>query len=85
MYSKFDPQFDSFDSRREETERQERAAEEAATFAAMTSDQQEEFIQAERLVYLAAERARITRRAPVTMNVALIGNGLYVRVGKRVA
>lgn len=83
MYSKFDPHLDSFDSRREETDRQERADEEAATFAAMTFDQQEDFLQAERLAFLAA--GRTVRRAPVTMNVALIGNGLYVRVGKRVA
>lgn len=83
MYSKYDPQYDSFDSRAEQTRQIEESEDRVRTFEAMSEDEQENVIQAERLAFLAAERT--VRRAPVTMNVALIGNGLYVRVGKRVA
>lgn len=88
--SQFDPRFDYFDARAEHEENELRIADEAAEFAAMTFDAQEDFLENERLAFMASQARAAhaalmntvnTWRAAVTPRVAEIGNGLFVRVG----
>jgi DNA-directed RNA polymerase specialized sigma24 family protein len=80
MYHRhFDPS-ESFDTRAEERDREEQNQCEANAFAALSSDAQEAFLESERLAFRAAEAARLARRAPLTMRVALGVNGVVVKV-----
>jgi hypothetical protein len=79
MFHRYCDPSEEFDTAREEREREEQNDRDAAAFAAMSENDREAFLENERLAFLADER----RRAPLTMSVACIGNGLFVRVGKR--
>lgn len=66
MYSKYDPQYDSFDSGAEQARQIEESEDRVRTFEALSEDEQEAVIAAERLAFLAA----MDRVTPMTAATA---------------